>query len=302
MKERFEGTLGRPRLIDALKQHRIVLGDESIAAAFADIGTLVELAPQAVLLMQGAFDNHAYFLLAGEVDVNVNGRPVAVRGPQDLVGEMALIDPSAPRSATLICRSPVVALRVEEPGVRKLAEQYPVLWRHIALRLGERLRERSKLIRPPNTIPRLFIGCSTEALAVAQEIQAGLKFANVAVTIWPNRVFGASGVPVDGLLKEAEASDFALFVFSPDDKVTSRSADSDAPRDNVVFEMGMFLGVLGRERTMMIHEHGLPLKIPSDLLGITPVTYVRHPGADLSATLGPACTDIRLKIESFGVR
>src|SRR5438067_1437880 len=101
MKERFEGAEGQTRLVDALKQHRIVLGDEKIASAFAEIGTLVEFVPNSVVLTQGTFDNHAYFLLAGEVDVKVNGRLIAVRGTQDLVGEMALIDPSAPRSATL---------------------------------------------------------------------------------------------------------------------------------------------------------------------------------------------------------
>src|SRR5206468_4313865 len=135
---------------------------------------------------------------------------------------------------------------------REIAEQFPMLWKHIALRLGERLRERSKLIRAPNAIPRLFIGCFTEALSIAQEMQAGLKFTNAVVTIWTNRVFGASGVTVNALLNEAEATDFALFVYSPDDKVTSRSADSDAPRDNVIFEMGIFLGVLGRERALML--------------------------------------------------
>src|SRR5712671_5865112 len=98
MKERFEGVEGNPRLIEALRQHRIVLGDAAIASAFVEIGTLVECEPNSVLLTQGEFDNHAFVLLAGDVEVKVNGRVVAVRGPHDLVGEMALIDPSAPRS------------------------------------------------------------------------------------------------------------------------------------------------------------------------------------------------------------
>ena len=104
MKERFEGAEGNARLIEALKQHRIVLGDAGVASAFVEIGMLVEFEPNSVLLTQGEFDNHAFLLvLAGDVEVRVNRRSVAVRGAQELVGEMALIESvgSAIRHANL---------------------------------------------------------------------------------------------------------------------------------------------------------------------------------------------------------
>ena len=53
------------------------------------------------LIVQGGADNDIYFILAGRLSIVVNGREVAIREPGQHVGEMALIDPSATRSASL---------------------------------------------------------------------------------------------------------------------------------------------------------------------------------------------------------
>src|SRR5262249_51365682 len=73
--------------------------------------------------------------------------------------------------------------------------------------------------------------------------------------------------------------DFAAFVFARDDWTTAGPTDAsaaqpagqDSPRDNVVFEAGLFGGVLGMRRTFILHAHGS--KLPSDLLGLTSVRY-----------------------------
>jgi len=44
-----------------------------------------------------------------------------------------------------------------------------------------------------------------------------------------------------------------------------------SPRDNVVFEAGLFGGVLGMRRTFILHAKGA--KLPTDLLGLTCVRY-----------------------------
>ncbi len=59
-----------------------------------------------------------------------------------------------------------------------------------------------------------------------------------------------------------------IMVLSPDDITTSRKLKSLAPRDNVIFELGLFMGSLGRERCYMVRQDNSQLKIPSDLLGI----------------------------------
>jgi predicted nucleotide-binding protein len=148
----------------------------------------------------------------------------------------------------------------------------------------------------------LFIGSSTEAVSVANELQAGFKHDKFEKIVWTNGVFGPGGIAFDSLAKLASGADFAAFVISPDDVVLSRKDEHLAPRDNVVFELGLFMGQLARERVFLVKEHNSDAKIPSDLLGITPVTYVMTASSSLEAAIAPACNEIRKAIMKLGVR
>ena len=96
-------------------------------------------------------------------------------------------------------------------------------------------------------------------------------------------------------------ADFALFVFGPDDKISHRHDDYMVPRDNVIFEMGLFIGRLGRERVFMVKDADVDLKIPTDLLGVNPITYKCKLGCELSDVVGTVCTDLKKVISSKGV-
>lgn len=300
MKARFEGDDGGRRLVDALCEQRLVEYNRVYAERLAGVGTLVAFSDGDIVIRQDAPDNHVYFILSGEVGVLVNERQVARRTARDSVGEMALIDPSAPRSATVRAMGAVVSLRVDEASLMRLLEEFPAMWRPIARVVSDRLRQRSHLLRMPNARPRLFLGSSVESLHVARQIQVELKHDAVDAEVWTNGIFGASSVTLDALAVKVAESDFAAFVFSGDDHVASRGKESDAPRDNVIFELGLFLGVLTRERTFFVKEHRAEIKIPTDLLGITPMTYIA--GANLSAQLGPACQELREIIRRLGPR
>ena len=115
-------------------------------------------------------------------------------------------------------------------------------------------------------------------------------------------VFGPGGISIDALISEVDASDFAAFIFGPDDKVFSRHQDYEAPRDNVVFELGLFMGRLDRHRSFIIKDQHSDIKIPTDLLGVTPITYVSKPGEDLSAPVATICTELQKVIKAVGVR
>jgi hypothetical protein len=67
--------------------------------------------------------------------------------------------------------------------------------------------------------------------------------------------------------------DFAAFVFAQDDWTTTDATTTGvaSPRDNVVFEAGLFGGALGIRRTFILHANGS--KLPTDLLGLTAVRY-----------------------------
>jgi predicted nucleotide-binding protein len=215
---------------------------------------------------------------------------------------MAALYPAAPRSATVRAKSAVVALKVPEPTFRAACDAHPLVFKALAQLVAHRLRQRSAFVQPPNPQPVVFIGSSTEALSIANELQAGFKHDNFDAIIWKDGVFGPGGVGFDSLAHFAGRADFAAFIISPDDTVFSREEEKLAPRDNVIFELGLFMGVLDRLRVFLIREHDSDVKIPSDLLGITQVTYVLKKGGDLTTALGPVCNELRKAIAAQGVR
>jgi predicted nucleotide-binding protein len=98
--------------------------------------------------------------------------------------------------------------------------------------------------------PRLFIGSSTESLPLAEVLAKGLEDC-AEVVLW-NTVFDPQKTYLTTLLRIPESYDFALFVLGPDDGLLTRGKMQLAPRDNVVFEFGLFLQVLGIERTFPV--------------------------------------------------
>lgn len=299
MLNRFTGPDGRRLLTEALRAQRIVAGSEPIAEALADALELKALQVGDALITQGHTDNDLYLVLSGAVSVLVNGRPVAERAAGTHVGEMSLIDPAAWRSATVTASSPAVVGKVPESAFASLADRHPKLWRALAVEMGDRLRQRGRFLRPPNPKPIVFLGSSREALPVASLLRDGLSGPEIEVRLWTDGVFGASRFPMEDLERQLEEADFAILVAAADDRVTSRKKDLDAPRDNVVFELGLFMGALTRPRTFMAVPRGIDLKIPTDILGLTPVLYEASAGA---LDVASACAELQACIRKMGPR
>ena len=115
-------------------------------------------------------------------------------------------------------------------------------------------------------------------------------------------MFRPSNFPVESLEQELASADFAVMVLAPDDTVVSRETTIDAPRDNVIFELGLFMGVLGRSRTFLVCPRGLDLKIPTDLLAITTLAYDVGDESEPAVAVASACNEIRGLIERGGPR
>jgi CRP/FNR family transcriptional regulator, cyclic AMP receptor protein len=298
MKTRFDGVDGHRRLVECLRKQSIVAGDAEAAERLASVAIVEEFAPGTPLIRQDGVENDIFFILTGEVSISVHNRNVAQRSAGQHVGEMALIDPSAPRSATVVATSTTVVAKVSEPDLVIVAREFPHLWRSLALELCCRLRQRNVLVKSPNHRPKLFIGCASEALDFARDIQLGLNHDDIDVVVWTDDVFAASHFAVEDLEAQLESSDFGILILSADDEITSRGLTSPSPRDNVVFELGLFVGQLGHRRTFIVKPSIPHLKVPSDLLGLTPITYV----VGKPSCAATVCTEIRKLVASLGVR
>ncbi|MDA8446560.1 TIR domain-containing protein [Paracidovorax valerianellae] len=147
---------------------------------------------------------------------------------------------------------------------------------------------------------RIFIGSSVEGLSIAYAIQQNLLH-DAETTVWDQGVFELSGTTIASLTKTLSESDFGIFVFSPDDVVKIREKESPSVRDNVLFEMGLFIGRLGKDRVFFILPKGADIHIPSDLLGITPGLYdPNRSDGSMQAATGPVSHQIRLQIKTLG--
>src|SRR5262245_25266650 len=148
--------------------------------------------------------------------------------------------------------------------------------------------------------PRIFLGSSLKQAQLLQALTRGLE--DVAhVEPWMTS-FNPGTTTLERLFELTREVDFAAFVFAQDDWTSSSSPTATestpgqaSPRDNVVFEAGLFGGVLGMRRTFILHASGA--KLPTDLLGLT---SVRYDGSTAAAEASIICQKLRSAIESEG--
>jgi predicted nucleotide-binding protein len=147
----------------------------------------------------------------------------------------------------------------------------------------------------------VFVGSSSEGLEFARAVRALLE-PDAEVTLWNEGVFELGQTSIESLVKALTRFDFAVLVLTSGDFVESGSARDFGPRDNVVFELGLFMGMIGRDRTFILHQRDSGLKIPSDLPGVTTAPY-HWPRADGNhrAAMAAACDGLRNAMRSLGL-
>jgi hypothetical protein len=148
--------------------------------------------------------------------------------------------------------------------------------------------------------PQVFIASSVEGLRVADAINANLDH-DTYPTLWRTGTFKLGSNALDDLVEKSSAVDFAVFVFTPDDVTTIRNVATQVVRDNVLFELGLFIGSLGKERCYVVRPRGIDMHLPSDLIGVTTADYATdRPDGDLASALNAACKLIKDEITRHG--
>jgi hypothetical protein len=144
----------------------------------------------------------------------------------------------------------------------------------------------------------VFVASSSEHLGIAETAAALLHDAlspSAEVRAWKG-AFELSKTFIEALENATEEADFAVAVVTSDDVNISRETAQPVPRDNVLFELGLFMGALGRERTFILKEQMADLKLPTDLLGVHVATF------SPSVSLDVPCREITDRIVELGTR
>ena len=157
----------------------------------------------------------------------------------------------------------------------------------------------------------LFIGSSREGLKYAKKLKelldVKLQAYGIECILWNDlTVLSVGTTIIEGLCQKAnelkKQGGYAVMIMTPDDEVNARGEVRYVPRDNVVFELGLFLGYLGRERVYCVAPSNVNIKMMSDWLGVTNATYKyaeRQGNKRLTTILGNAANRIQQTIDGI---
>ena len=155
----------------------------------------------------------------------------------------------------------------------------------------------------PNGKPRVFIGSSTEGLNIAQRLKMKLEESHqVAATVWTDGVFEPMKGHLENLVANTERYDFAIVVLTPDMTVIARGSSDAVARENVVMEVGYFVGRFGRDRTFVVVCKDDLIQLPSYLIGTTIMTYMRSEDGNLASSLTEPAIKMRDQMMKLGPR
>jgi CRP/FNR family transcriptional regulator, cyclic AMP receptor protein len=299
--DRFSGDENRGRLLEAVLHQDLVANDPDLAEKIVSAGQLQELAGGEVIIKQGDWDDDIFLILAGEMQVMINGRPQAVREANTHVGELTGTSPARPRTATISAIGEALVLRIKRTALDEIAGQSPAFLKRMLNVVAARLDERNRGIGRTNDIPVVFVISSSEKLAVANEIVRNLDSKEIAVRLWDKGTFGLSDYPISSLMDAIEASDFTVAVVGADDLLTMRGEIHQVARDNVHLEFGISLGVLGRRRSILLVCADDGVRLPSDAAGLTTLRYRSETDDDMKRTVRNACIEAKDHIGKEGV-
>ncbi len=145
--------------------------------------------------------------------------------------------------------------------------------------------------------PKIFIASSSESLKWADAVQRFFSNRKLYATVWNQGAFPPSNYPLKSLLETINNFDFGVFIFSFDDFLEKRGKSCFAVRDNLLFELGLFIAHLGIEHNFIfIPDNVTEFHWPSDLGNLTIGKYQAN-NANTDAGIGAACTEVLMQIE-----
>ncbi|MGK9127162.1 nucleotide-binding protein [Olivibacter sp. SA151] len=127
---------------------------------------------------------------------------------------------------------------------------------------------------------KIFIGSSSEELDLANAAKTILEFEqDFEVTIWnedvwEKSIFKLNNNYLNDLIRATLQFDFGILIGTKDDKVEVRGDEYLQPRDNILFELGLFIGRLGLNNCAFLIDKDI--KLLSDIKGISLARFERN--------------------------
>lgn len=151
--------------------------------------------------------------------------------------------------------------------------------------------------------PKIFIASSKSYKNIAYDIQTLLD-SDAECTVWDQDVFQLSEYPINSLVESISSCDFCIFILFPEDMIVVREISKKSVRDNVIFELGLSVGIVGMKRSFLIFPSDIgEMHLPTDLAGLTLCTFrsIRD-DKNMLAALGPASNQLVRAIAKLGTR
>lgn len=145
--------------------------------------------------------------------------------------------------------------------------------------------------------PRIFIGSSKEYIEIAEAIHSNLS-GYFYPEIWDQSITTLSNSTLNNLIESLSKFDFAIFILGGEDTANLRGTNVNISRDNIIFEVGLFMGKLGQNHVFIIKPNNVNLHLPTDLLGITYGEY-DHTHPNKESALRPFCNQVKKQIVDF---
>ena len=249
-------------LVSALKEQKIVAGNEVLAERIAEMGETVEVPKGTAIIHQGGEDNEVYLILRGSFDIVVHGKTLARRVAGDHVGEMAAILPVQRRAPSVVAHENSTVVRLSDSQVAELGQQFPQIWRHLAKELAHRVEQRNTVASARNEKVRIFVMASAPSHSTAHELKRILTAEGLHVALWEEGAFRGGSYSIENLERQLDQADLAVAI-----------AEHGAGHDSIVFELGFFMGRLGRNRTFLVEPRTDQVQLPHELAGVNTIVF-----------------------------
>ena len=303
LSDKFCGPENRATLIRALRMMNLVDDSKALAEDIADHAAIVCSQPGETVIVQSENDDDMHFILAGKLQVLVDNEEIALLGVGNHVGELALIDPRAVRSATVRALRESVTAKLSEEELSEMGRRHPFLWRRMSQVLGDRLRAESRHVRLPNPRPKVFLTASPAGLAIAQALQGKLQEADLIATTWlAGNELVDDQIPLRGLEESSASADFGMVVVAPGDSARGDEPRRIAPRERLFLQCGICLGGFGASRCVILAPEGLTPPLESEALGLPTLTYSLGDPQEISASLDALSRNLVEAINRLGPR